>query len=449
VIRTLAWRDSFSSPGRGGTTHGVDPVRSPESLIRITRSGGWTAVPLPRHSRRPRSGATVALFAAVLALSIAALSASQPAAADPHYPSNGKVQQARQAAAAKAAQVAQIRAALAADGVRLSEARVTAERAAEAFNAAQIQLARRTTNATQAQADANSADLALQQARASLGRLAAQAYQNGGQPNLGDAMFSSSSLQDLLDRSTMLAILGDHQALTVQATNNARSFATSLQQRAAAALAQQRAATSKLDAARAQAARTAAAASAAVSAAQAQQQVLLSQLSSLQRTALALEQQRQAGLAAEAAVRAAAARWARQQAQGSDSPGGSSSGTAQGGLAAVGWAKSRLGLPYLWGGAGPASYDCSGLTMRAWERSGVNLPHYAASQYMLSQHVPYSAMRPGDLIFYATDTNDPATIHHVTMYIGGGTMIEAPYTGAVVQLSSIRWDGAMAWAGRP
>jgi cell wall-associated NlpC family hydrolase len=204
-----------------------------------------------------------------------------------------------------------------------------------------------------------------------------------------------------------------------------------------------------LDATRIQAAHASAAASAAVAAAQTRQRVLLSQLSTLQRTALALEQQREAGLAAGAAARRAAARWAQQQAQGSDSPGGTSTGSAEGGLAAVGWAKSRLGLPYLWGGAGPDSYDCSGLTMRAWERSGVNLPHYAASQYMLSQHIPYAAMRAGDLIFYATNTSDPASIHHVTMYIGGGMMIEAPYTGAFVQIVPIYWDGAMAWAGRP
>ena len=108
------------------------------------------------------------------------------------------------------------------------------------------------------------------------------------------------------------------------------------------------------------------------------------------------------------------------------------------------WAKRQLGLPYRWGGAGPNSYDCSGLTMRAWQRAGVHLPHYAASQYRLSTKVPYSAMRPGDLIFYARDTSRSSTIHHVTMFVGNGKMIEAPMTGLNVRIVPIRWNGTMA-----
>ena len=401
-----------------------------------------------------RWGLVTALLAVALLVPVAGRQATGSAAADPRYPSDQKVQQAKQAAAAKATQVAQLQAALAADSVRLDAARLAAEQAAEAYDAAQIELVRRTAAADQAQADADSADVALQHAQAAVGRLAAEAYREGGQPNLADAMFSSSTMQDLLDRSTMLGILGAQRVRTVQAMNNVRSFAISLQQRSAAARNQQQAATSRLETARTQAGRAASDATATVAAGRVQRQAVLSQLSALQATAVTLQQERLAGLAAEAAARQAAARRAaagaaQRQSWGSGGPGGISRGTAQGGSTAVAWARRQLGLPYVWGGAGPDSYDCSGLTMRAWEQSGVNLPHYAASQYMDSEHLPYSSMRRGDLIFYATDTNDPATIHHVTMYVGDGMMIEAPYTGASVQIVPIRWDGAMAWAGRP
>jgi len=227
-----------------------------------------------------------------------------------------------------------------------------------------------------------------------------------------------------------------------------------LQQQADSAVRRQQNAITLLATAKQAAEQAAKNASDAMAAAQNQQRILLAQLANLQNTSVALEQQRQAGLAADAAAaREAAARRAQQQAQDTGSGGGwgtgTSSGTADGGQTAVAWAKQQLGLPYLWGGAGPGSFDCSGLTMRAWEQAGLSMPHYAASQYVLAEHIPYSAMRPGDLIFYATDTSQPWTIHHVTMYIGGGMMIEAPHTGAFVQIVPIYWYGSMPWAGRP
>jgi cell wall-associated NlpC family hydrolase len=115
----------------------------------------------------------------------------------------------------------------------------------------------------------------------------------------------------------------------------------------------------------------------------------------------------------------------------------------------VAWAKHRLGLPYQWGGDGPGSYDCSGLTMRAWEQAGVPLPHSSRMQYRQVEKISYSSLRPGDLLFYATDPGDQGTIHHVSMYIGGGQMIEAPYTGADVRIVALRRTGSMPYAGRP
>jgi peptidoglycan DL-endopeptidase CwlO len=113
------------------------------------------------------------------------------------------------------------------------------------------------------------------------------------------------------------------------------------------------------------------------------------------------------------------------------------------------WARHQIGLPYQWGAAGPDSFDCSGLTMRAWQAAGIDLPHSSRAQYEQLGKIDYSQLRPGDLIFWATDTSQPSTIHHVAIYAGGGLMIEAPSTGLDVRETPIRWDQTMPYAGRP
>jgi cell wall-associated NlpC family hydrolase len=133
---------------------------------------------------------------------------------------------------------------------------------------------------------------------------------------------------------------------------------------------------------------------------------------------------------------------------GSDT-GGTSRGSSSAGAAAVAWAKAQLGKDYQWGADGPSTYDCSGLTLQAWARAGVSLPHSSTMQYQVTEHVDLGSLRPGDLLFYATDTSDPGTIHHVAIYAGGGQMVEAPYTGAQVRISSIYRSGMMPFAGRP
>jgi cell wall-associated NlpC family hydrolase len=82
----------------------------------------------------------------------------------------------------------------------------------------------------------------------------------------------------------------------------------------------------------------------------------------------------------------------------------------------------------VFGAAGPSSYDCSGLTMAAWARAGVSLPHSAADQYNYGTHVPEYALQPGDLLFFYQP------IGHVTIYIGDGLMVSAPTEGEDVQV---------------
>ena len=184
-----------------------------------------------------------------------------------------------------------------------------------------------------------------------------------------------------------------------------------------------------------------------------------SQLSGLLRsakiTAQSLASQREAVLAAQAAAAAAAAEAAGQNtAPVAGSPGQAipfpdSPASSQQGNIAADWALSQIGRPYQWGGAGPYTYDCSGLTMDAWARAGIFLLHYTGYQWEEGTHVPLDDLQRGDLLFYATDDSDPATIHHVGIYIGGGDMVDAPYTGVDVRIDSIYEPSAPIGAVRP
>ncbi|MFB9476859.1 C40 family peptidase [Nonomuraea salmonea] len=98
---------------------------------------------------------------------------------------------------------------------------------------------------------------------------------------------------------------------------------------------------------------------------------------------------------------------------------------------AVRWANGQVGDPYRWGGAGPHSFDCSGLTMYVWRRAGVKLPHNAAGQYRaVRTKVSWRNLKPGDLmLLYGYG--------HVGIYVGGGRWVHAPGKGRPVRKESI------------
>ena len=182
---------------------------------------------------------------------------------------------------------------------------------------------------------------------------------------------------------------------------------------------------------------------------------LAGQVAAAQAHESALAAARQAALAA--AARAAAAAAARAAAAAGGGAGstqvpswawGSGASTTQGDVAAN-WALSQIGKPYQWGGAGPDTYDCSGLTMQAWSHAGVQLLHYTGYQWEEGPHVPLDDLQRGDLLFFATNTADPATIHHVGIYIGNGMMVDAPYTGVDVRIDSMYQPGGLIGAVRP
>ncbi|MDE3206471.1 MAG: LysM peptidoglycan-binding domain-containing protein [Acidobacteriota bacterium] len=119
---------------------------------------------------------------------------------------------------------------------------------------------------------------------------------------------------------------------------------------------------------------------------------------------------------------------------------------ASGAQIAVATALAQVGKPYLWAGAGPNAFDCSGLVMYAWQAAGVQLAHYTVSQYQETTRISESQLQPGDLVFY--DTGDGAEPGHVTMYIGNGQIITADSPGTVVKVENLDWDGIPIGFGR-
>jgi len=147
----------------------------------------------------------------------------------------------------------------------------------------------------------------------------------------------------------------------------------------------------------------------------------------------------------QAAAARAAAQAAAQATVGTDNGGGGGGGGTvpdpggSGNSAVIAIAQRYLGVPYVYGGASPSGFDCSGLTMYCYAQVGVGLSHGATDQQHASTPVPISALQPGDLVFFGNGSYS----YHVGIYVGGGSMIHAPHTGAVVGYGSI----GGAWIG--
>ncbi|MFB9659071.1 NlpC/P60 family protein [Glycomyces mayteni] len=95
--------------------------------------------------------------------------------------------------------------------------------------------------------------------------------------------------------------------------------------------------------------------------------------------------------------------------------------------AVVSFALDQVGKPYVWGSAGPDSYDCSGLVLRSYAQIGIDLPHNAAAQFNSTANISRDELQPGDLVFY----ND---LSHMGMYIGNGLIVHAPNSSTVVKV---------------
>jgi len=125
---------------------------------------------------------------------------------------------------------------------------------------------------------------------------------------------------------------------------------------------------------------------------------------------------------------------------------GKVSAPVAGALLAVAYAQAQLGKPYAYAAAGPDAFDCSGLTMMAWRQAGVLMEHGSQAQYNAFPHVPIDQLQPGDLVFFGSSG---PTNHHVGIVVGPGVMIDAPHTGAFVELVSYFQPDLVPLGARP
>ncbi len=322
----------------------------------------------------------------------------------------------------KKAQAAQLQQQIDANGDRISAL-------GERYNGALLAYDQATAQIADAQRRFDAAKAAMQSVRDKVTRRAAVLYKGvGGQSPLSG--IDVSNVNEMGARAKYASAAADTDSALIDRLKNTQED-LAIQRRG---LEQQQAdARAQKD--------QAAAAKRNIETANAQQQQLLGKVKGEIATLLEQERVRRevaARAAAIARVRpAAGSRSGRAPASGAVDP-GSVGGNfpnipTSGGVASViAYARAQLGKPYVFATAGPATFDCSGLTMMAWRQAGVSMNHFSGSQFQQFPHVSIGALQPGDLVF-----KGPGGADHVALYIGGGMQIAATHTGDYVRLQPL------------
>jgi cell wall-associated NlpC family hydrolase len=301
--------------------------------------------------------------------------------------------------------------------------RTQAEIATEAYDEAYAKLGAAVTAHLTAERDLELARTASGTTDDVAARRVRALYMSGGTAALYAHVLDSASISEVANRVTQVQVVLSADDRASKAAAHADSSRHDAERRlaaaAAASTALQKEVSARSDAVATLLARTDALL------ASADQQVL----------ALAEQQRREA---AQRSAQQAAAALAAARALLGNIP--EAAPTAQA-AAALEFAKSQVGKPYVWGATGPDAYDCSGLTGAAYAAAGVPLPRTSREQWYVGQHVELGALQPGDLLFWAYDAADPATIHHVAIYAGAGLMVAAPHSGDVVKVQPVYLDG--------
>jgi cell wall-associated NlpC family hydrolase len=440
---------------------------------------------------RGRSAARLAGVTLVVAVGLQ-LSAVPAGAVPPPppRPSDSSVRAAQARAAAKAGQVGTITSRLSSAQVALQSLQDQVELKQENANKALVDLRTAQDAATRARHDAAAAQLAATAAgtaiddlRKRVDQFAAGSFAQGSALGSVSAYFGATSPKDLLERQQLindisgseLDVLGQMQEARTQKANadSLARAALAVAERKQAEATEAKQAADEAIAVALSAARSQAAQAGQLRAAQAS---LQQQLTSAQNDVAGLKSQQQRyrnWLAAkQAEERAAAARAAA--AAGAATRHGhrhrTVSPVSTGSVAVViSRALAAVGTIYAWGGGTPSGpsqgihdggvadsygdyrkigFDCSGLMVYAFAGAGVYLPHYSGYQYESGRHVPLSELQPGDMLFYSSN-GSPSGIHHVTLYIGDGQMVEAYESGEPVRVTSVRYyDGLMPYGTR-
>jgi cell wall-associated NlpC family hydrolase len=269
----------------------------------------------------------------------------------------------------------------------------------EQYNVAAAAVTAAQRAATRAQQVADRAKLRYQAAHAQFVQAVTQQYESGPTPPVGE-LLTSGAPQRYLEDATMANYLSSRFAATVHAEGTARVEAGQATRRAGAALSAARSTEAVLAKRRA-----------ALRQESQRFQQLLDTLTARQR-----RERAHARAVAAAKARAELAAQGQPAASASLPLAGPVSGSVQ---RVIAFAEAQVGKAYVFGGAGPDAYDCSGLTMAAWAQAGVQLPHSAAEQYNYGTHVAYSQLQPGDLIFLYSP------IGHVELYVGHDLAVSA------------------------
>jgi cell wall-associated NlpC family hydrolase len=309
----------------------------------------------------------------------------------------------------------------------VTQLQLRVEEASERYDGAQAALVQLVLTQEQATRAATAATEAADHARAVADTTTRALYMSGGITGLYASVLSGQNPGQLQSGLHSVQVVSD-------ADTDALATVGAALQKAAAADAQVASLRTKQDELTAQAASATTDAQDALAQEQAALQGAKAQV-------ITLEQQFQAQVAAQNAARDAATLAAAQRAAAAVGL-VNTGGISRTALVAIAAAQTQIGKPYMYGAAGPDSWDCSGLTQWAFAQAGVLIPRTAADQYAaVPTKVPLGQIEPGDLLFWATDTNDPTTIHHVAIYVGNGLMLDAPHTGANVEIQPVYLDG--------
>jgi peptidoglycan DL-endopeptidase CwlO len=313
------------------------------------------------------------------------------------------------------------------------------ERAIEAYNLANVKLNRIKNDLSQNTVALSGAKKSLKRAQGQLLRRAADMYTSGDQ-NAGLAvLLGAESLDDMLGRIDASERVSQQDTLVLRQVAHLKREVQRRQRLLKHAHAEQVQVVAERNAARAS-----------IESQLGQRRTLLGSIRGEIAHLKAVEAARQAQLQREAEARLAAQQTSARQATLAPtvpvSAPAAPPSTApappatHGGV--VGIAMHYLGTPYVWGGASPAGFDCSGFVMYVYAQVGVSLPHSSYAQYGAGSPVSRGDLQPGDLVFFDG-------LGHVGIYVGGGSFIHAPHTGDVVKISSMTgWYASTFVGGR-
>jgi cell wall-associated NlpC family hydrolase len=317
------------------------------------------------------------------------------------------------------------------------------ERAVAAYDDATVKLNKVRADLKQNHAQLKIAKQSLHRAQTALAARVVSLYTSNGQDGSIEVLLGASNLDDLVNRFDTVNRISSQDSQVLQQVN---TFDNDVKTRE-----------TRLRHAKAEAASLVAERAAARASVENQLSARRALLSSIQGQIVQLKAQeaaRQAALRRQLAAQVAAQQQSAPQALTSavapvapnSPPSSSAPSTApspapppsHGGVVAI--AMRYLGTPYVWGGASPSGFDCSGLVMYVFAQIGVSLPHSSYAQYGMGSPVSRADLQPGDLVFFNG-------LGHVGIYVGGGSFIHAPHTGDVVKISSLSGWYASTYVG--